>query len=99
VPIVCDNPKVKHALQQYLEKNGIQTRNYFAGNLLLHPAYKHLGNPKDYPNAYEVLKRVFFLGTSPTLIDSDLNYIKKILQDFMATAPIGLDGYSSAFVM
>jgi CDP-6-deoxy-D-xylo-4-hexulose-3-dehydrase len=99
VPIVCDNPKVKHALQQHLEKNGIQTRNYFAGNLLLHPAYKHLGNPKDYPNAYEVLKRVFFLGTSPTLIDNDLDYIKKVLQDFTANAPIVLDGYSFAFNM
>ena len=97
VPIVCDNPKIKHALQQHLETNGIQTRNYFAGNLLLHPAYKHLGNAKDYPNAYEVLKRVFFLGTAPTLMSNDLNYIKKNLEEFHGSTPITADGYGYSF--
>ena len=97
VPIVCDNPKIKHALQQHLETNGIQTRNYFAGNLLLHPAYKHLGNAKDYPNAYEVLKRVFFLGTAPTLMSNDLSYIKKNLEEFLGSTPITADGYGYSF--
>jgi CDP-6-deoxy-D-xylo-4-hexulose-3-dehydrase len=83
VPIVCENTKIKHALQQHLENAGIQTRNYFAGNLLLHPAYKHLGNAKDYPNAYEVLNKVFFLGTSPTLSKDDLEYIKNTLFQFV----------------
>ena len=97
VPIVCDNPKIKHALQQHLETNGIQTRNYFAGNLLLHPAYKHLGNAKDYPNAYEVLKRVFFLGTAPTLMSNDLSYIKKNLEKFLGSTSITADGYGYSF--
>lgn len=97
VPIVCDNPKIKHTLQQHLETNGIQTRNYFAGNLLLHPAYKHLGNAKNYPNAYEVLKRVFFLGTAPTLMSNDLNYIKKNLEEFHGSTPITADGYGYSF--
>jgi hypothetical protein len=39
------------------------------------------------------------LGTSPTLIDSDLDYIKKVLHDFIATAPIVADGYSTSFAM
>jgi CDP-6-deoxy-D-xylo-4-hexulose-3-dehydrase len=60
VPIVCSDKTFKRELQLYLEANGIQTRNYFAGNLLLHPAYKHLGDAKDYPNGYDVLSRVFF---------------------------------------
>jgi CDP-6-deoxy-D-xylo-4-hexulose-3-dehydrase len=97
VPIVCDKPKIKHALQQHLETNGIQTRNYFAGNLLLHPAYKHLGNAKDYPNAYEVLKRVFFLGTAPILMSNDLSYIKKNLEEFLGSTPITADGYGYSF--
>lgn len=97
VPIVCDNPKTKHALQQHLETNGIQTRNYFAGNLLLHPAYKHLGNAKEYPNAYEVLKRVFFLGTAPTLMSNDLNYIKGNLEEFLGSTSITADGYGYSF--
>jgi CDP-6-deoxy-D-xylo-4-hexulose-3-dehydrase len=97
VPVVCDSPNVKQSLQQYLEKAGIQTRNYFAGNLLLHPAYCHLGNAKDYPNAYDVLKRVFFLGTSPSLSYDDITYVGKTLHSFRVNTPIVCDGYSCGF--
>ncbi len=84
-------------MQQHLETNGIQTRNYFAGNLLLHPAYRHLGRAKDYPNAYEVLKQVFFLGTAPALSEEDLEYIGKTLHSFVVNTPIVADGYSYTF--
>ena len=97
MPVVCDNPNVKQGLQQHLEKSGIQTRNYFAGNLLLHPAYRHLGNAKDYPNAYDVLKRVFFLGTSPSLSYDDLTYVGQTLHSFRVNTPIACDGYSCGF--
>ena len=99
VPIVCDNPNVKQLLQQHLEGNGIQTRNYFAGNLLLHPAYRHLGSAKDFPNAYEVLKRVFFLGTSPALTYDDIAYVGETIHSFMVTTPISCDGYSCNFAV
>ena len=95
---MCKNQKVKQALQLFLEKEGIQTRNYFAGNILLHPAYKHLGKASDYPNAYDVLKRVFFLGTSPTLSDSNLSFIKERLNYFLNATPVGADGYSWSFL-
>ena len=97
VPVVCDNPNVKQNLQQHLEKSGIQTRNYFAGNLLLHPAYRHLGNAKDYPNAYDVLKRVFFLGTSPSLSYDDLTYVGQTLHSFLVNTPLTCDGYNCGF--
>lgn len=97
VPIICENRKVKHKLQQYLEEEGIQTRNYFAGNLLLHPAYEHLGHAKDYPIAYQVLQKVFFLGTSPTLNQEDLEHISSVLMYFNVTTPIKCDGYSCVF--
>jgi CDP-6-deoxy-D-xylo-4-hexulose-3-dehydrase len=82
VPIVCDDAKVKETLQGHLEQNGIQTRNYFAGNLLLHPAYKHLGNARDYINAYDVLRHVFFMGTAPTITEENLDYIKRIIGQY-----------------
>jgi CDP-6-deoxy-D-xylo-4-hexulose-3-dehydrase len=82
VPIVCNHAKTKESLQAHLEKNGIQTRNYFAGNLLLHPAYKHLGDAKDYPNAYQVLKHVFFMGTAPTITSQDLAYIFETVGEY-----------------
>lgn len=98
VPLLFDNPKIKQKLQLFLEDNGIQTRNYFAGNLLLHPAYKHLGNAKDYPNAYEVLKRVFFLGNSPAISTENLFYMREKIHEFLNTSSIGVDGYSSMFL-
>ena len=62
VPIICDNAEIKNALTQHLEKNKIQTRNYFAGNILMHPGYGHLDYYKNYPNACKVLDTVFFVG-------------------------------------
>lgn len=97
LPIVCSNSKIKHGLQQHLETAGIQTRNYFAGNLLLHPAYRHLGQATDYPNAYEVLKRVFFLGTAPTLTYDDLCYVGRTIHSFLVNTPMKCDGYSCVF--
>jgi CDP-6-deoxy-D-xylo-4-hexulose-3-dehydrase len=94
VPIVCSRPALKHALQQHFEKNGVQTRNYFAGNLLLHPGYKHLGNAKDFPNAYEVLNKVFFLGCHPGLGQGDFQWIEEVAQSFGEQHSILADGYS-----
>lgn len=84
VPIICSNAKIKRLLQQHLEDHGIQTRNYFAGNILMHPAYRHLGDAKDYPNALNVLARVFFLGTSPNYSSKDLFHIQDTIHDFWA---------------
>src|ERR1019366_3130282 len=51
VPIVCATSELKDRLVNFLEDNKIQTRNYFAGNILLHKGYEHLGDYKDFPNA------------------------------------------------
>jgi CDP-6-deoxy-D-xylo-4-hexulose-3-dehydrase len=82
VPIIVNNNDDKQKLVNYLEKNNIQTRNYFAGNILLHPAYKHLDDWKLYPNANEVLKRVFFIGCSPNYTETTINYIDKVLSKY-----------------
>ena len=52
VPIICEDGPVstsKQALVKHLENNKVQTRNYFAGNILRHPGYKDLGNAEDFP--------------------------------------------------
>ena len=77
VPIVCENKAQKTQLVNHLEANRIQTRNYFAGNILQHPGYQHLGDSSDYPNASQVLDRVFFLGCSPTITDPMIDYIQE----------------------
>ena len=99
VPIVCDSKELKHKLQQYLEQKGVQTRNYFAGNLLMHPAYSELGNFKDYPNATEVLDKVFFLGCSPNLSKDDLKYIDNLCNSFHEQNEVVADGYSVQYAL
>jgi CDP-6-deoxy-D-xylo-4-hexulose-3-dehydrase len=82
-PIVCNSSELKYNLVNHLEKNRIQTRNYFAGNLLQQPAYKHLGDWKKFPNASEVISRVFFLGVSPTINNEMLAYVESVVDDFI----------------
>lgn len=81
-PIICDSKKMKDELVAYLEDHKIQTRNYFAGNILIHPGYKHLGDYKNYPNANNVLDLVFFVGASPHYGLNIFNYVEEILKDF-----------------
>jgi len=82
VPIVCETKELKETLVAHLEKNKVQTRNYFAGNILLHPGYSHLDDASKYPNANQVLNKVFFLGCSPTINSAMIDYIKQIVDSF-----------------
>lgn len=81
-PLVCPDGETKQALVGHLEDNRIQTRNYFAGNILLQPAYRHLGRAADYPMANEVLKRIFFIGAAPHYNDAVFGYVEDVLKDF-----------------
>jgi dTDP-4-amino-4,6-dideoxygalactose transaminase len=73
---------VKARLVAHLEAHGIQTRSYFAGNLLRHPAYANLGRAEEFPNADAVLKRVFWLGAAPFYTEEHFAHIEKTLKEF-----------------
>jgi CDP-6-deoxy-D-xylo-4-hexulose-3-dehydrase len=81
-PFICEEPGLKHRLVQYLEDNKIQTRNYFAGNILLHPGYKQLGNSHLYPEANKVLDKVFFIGAAPHYNEEVFKYIESVIKKF-----------------
>ena len=80
VPIVCDTPETKTKLQAHFEAHKIQTRNYFAGNILLHPGYSHLGNYRDFPYANLALSHVFFVGAAPHYTDEIFDYFEEVLK-------------------
>ena len=83
VPIVCEDDPLsvdKTSLVKHLESNKIQTRNYFAGNILMHPAYRHLEDYANYPNASKVLDNVFFIGCSPVITNEMIDYIEEIVE-------------------
>jgi CDP-6-deoxy-D-xylo-4-hexulose-3-dehydrase len=81
-PFICDEPGLKHRLVAFLEKNKIQTRNYFAGNILLHPGYSFLDDFKNYPEANKVLDKVFFIGAAPHYTDIVFDYIEEVIKKF-----------------
>jgi CDP-6-deoxy-D-xylo-4-hexulose-3-dehydrase len=80
VPIICETQQVKEKLVAYLEANKIQTRNYFAGNILLHPGFKHLDDYNKYPLANKALSHVFILGCPPFWNDKVFEYIEEVLK-------------------
>ena len=84
VPIYCESQDVKELLVQHFESNKIQTRNYFSGNILLHPGYKHLDNYRNYPNSNYALSNVFFLGCSPLYNEKVLSYIEEVCKKWNA---------------
>lgn len=80
VPILCDTAETKARLQAHFEDNKIQTRNYFAGNILLHPGYRHLDDFKQYPNANQALDRVFFVGAAPHYTTEIFDWFEEVLK-------------------
>ena len=80
VPLICDSQATKESLVQHFEAHKIQTRPYFAGNLLRHPAYRHLANADKFPFADCALKRVFFLGCPPHYNSAVLAYIGDVFR-------------------
>ena len=81
-PFICISGGLKNKLVKHFEDNKIQTRNYFTGNILLHPGYSFLDDYKKYPNANEALKRVFFLGCPPHYTEEIVDYIGKVLRQW-----------------
>jgi len=80
-PFICENKEIKDKLVSFLEENKIQTRNYFAGNILMHPGYKHLDDYEKYPNANQVLDKVFFLGAAPHYDEVVFEYVENVFKE------------------
>ena len=83
-----DAPFARADIVDYLEENLIQTRPYFAGNIMLQPAYSHLMNPKqardEFPNATHAMTHTYFHGTSPVITPDQIAYIGEKVDGFMS---------------
>jgi len=85
-------PFKRSQFTRYMEDNKIQTRNYFGGNLLLQPAYRHLDETHDahkkYPIATKVTTDTLFLGTSPVITTEQLDYVQEKVWEFIKSYKI-----------
>jgi CDP-6-deoxy-D-xylo-4-hexulose-3-dehydrase len=84
---IKDNAPFKRKdIVEFLESNKIQTRPYFAGNIMLQPAYTGLIDKNEvitkYPNSRKVTTDTFFLGTSPVITTEQLDYIQEKVDEF-----------------
>jgi CDP-6-deoxy-D-xylo-4-hexulose-3-dehydrase len=81
-------PFTKSQLVDRMEEAKIQTRSYFTGNALFHPAYEDLAteyeNPKEqFPVATKSTLDTFFLGVYPGITDEQMDYIALTVKDFL----------------
>jgi len=91
VTVKDEAPFTRAEICQFFEANKIQTRPYFAGNIMLQPAYQGLMDPeeviKKYPVARKVTTDTFFLGTSLVIDEEKTSYVETILDKFIQTLP------------
>tara|TARA_A100001011_G_scaffold394820_1_gene488140 strand:+ start:1545 stop:2732 length:1188 start_codon:yes stop_codon:yes gene_type:complete len=84
--IIKENKKFnRKKLQIFLEKNNIQTRPIFSGNILRHPAFKNLKSRQNklnsFKNADYIMKNGILIGCHQGLNKKNLNFIhSKILE-------------------
>ena len=92
VTVRDDAPFKRSDICQFFESRMIQTRPYFAGNIMLQPAYEGLCDVDDiitkYPVARKVTTDTFFLGTSPVIDKQKTDYIAYILDYFISALHI-----------
>ena len=87
-PIILKNDArfSRKELQIYLEKNKIQTRPIFSGNILRHPAFNHLVSKKNVLNSFKnsdyIMKHGLLIGCHQGLQKKDISYIHKIILNF-----------------
>ena len=72
----------RYNLINFLEKNNIQTRVTFAGNVTRHPAYRQYLQP--FSNADTIMQNGFLLGAHHGMTIEDVDYVcNKIKEYFM----------------
>lgn len=81
-------PFSRTEFMQYLEKNKIQTRAYFTGNCLYHPAYEQFAKKyenlqEEFPVAHKTTFDTLFLGTFAGINENKIKYIDKIVSKFL----------------
>ena len=70
-----------------LEKNGIETRSMFSGNILKHPAYKNVKVRSMLTKKSEcnfILTNSFWIGVHPRYTKKDLDWVISIFEKYYA---------------
>jgi len=80
----------RNEISEFLEKNRIQTRNLFAGNILRHPLFDSLIENEEYrvvgdlPNTDKIMNDSFWIGLYPGMGDDALDYMIMKIREFVS---------------
>ena len=77
--------KERGPLVAHLEKNGIETRSMFTGNVLAHPAYrgvKHRSMLRLDSQCHWILKHSFWIGCHPRMTQEDRQYVLDVFKGY-----------------
>ena len=88
--IVEDTARLnRNELAQYLEKNQIQTRNLFAGNIIKHPCFEDLEEGKHYRvsgtlvNTDKLMNDALWIGVYPGMTEEKLSYMAEKIREYV----------------
>ena len=87
-PVILNsnNKFSRKEFQIYLEKNNIQTRPIFSGNILRHPGFKSLISKKNKLNKFQnsdyIMKHGLLIGCHQGLSNKEIRYIHSVILKF-----------------
>ena len=85
--ILKENKNIKRKeLQLFLEKNNIQTRVIFTGNILRQPGFKNIkckGKVNNFPNSDYIMKNGILIGCHHGLSNNQIKYMHKTIRDYI----------------
>ncbi|OGZ47412.1 MAG: NarL family transcriptional regulator [Candidatus Ryanbacteria bacterium RIFCSPHIGHO2_02_FULL_45_13b] len=81
-----DAPFSRRDICTHLEKNDIQTRPVFTGNILRQPAFRAIPHKKavqQYPTTEHIMRGGFVLGCHQGLSSKQIEYMEDVLEKFL----------------
>ena len=78
----------RRELVEYIEKNNIQTRALFAGNIIKHPCFDEIRRTNSYrvisdlENSNRILNDTFWIGVYPGMTKEKLDYMIKTIKKY-----------------
>jgi CDP-6-deoxy-D-xylo-4-hexulose-3-dehydrase len=96
ITIKEDAPFTRTELAAHLDQNKIGNRMLFGGNLVRQPAFVQLRRDRPdamrvvgkLPGADRIMKQTMFLGTYPGLTPAMIDYMVKVIRDFVAAREV-----------
>jgi len=87
-PLTIKNkaPFSRYEIVSFLEKNRVQTRPVFTGNILRHPGFKKIPHRKmksGYPVADYIMNNSFLIGCHHGIDQKQLDYLKELFEKFL----------------